>query len=86
MEAEVTDFIPPRLIETSGYMSRRRGENRAVSRYELEQYGAVTKLTVTSRIDMDSWGQWLFWPITRLILDWLSNRILKRIKEAAERA
>lgn len=86
MEAEVTDFIPPRLIETSGYMSRKRGVNRAVSRYELEQYGAVTRLTVTSRIDLDSWGQWLFWPITRLLLDWTSNRMLARIKETAEGA
>lgn len=84
MEAEITEFIPPRVIESAGYMSPRRRRNRAVSRYEIEQYGAVTKVTVTSRIDVDSWGQWLLWPVTRLAIDWAAKRQLKHIKNIAE--
>jgi uncharacterized protein YndB with AHSA1/START domain len=84
VEAEVTEYLPPRVIETSGYMSLRHRRDRAASRYELEQYGAVTQLTVTSRIDVDSWGQWVFWPITRLFIDWAAKRQLKQIRGIAE--
>ncbi len=84
-EVEVTEFSPPRVIEFTGSMSLRRGRDRAASRYEVEQFGTVSRLTVTSRIDLDRWYMRLLWPILRMTIEWAAQRQLKELKAAAER-
>jgi hypothetical protein len=74
------------VIEVVGFISPKRSRGRSVTRYEIEQFGAVSKLIVTSRVELDSWWIWLSWPVTRFFMDWLAFRQLKLLKAAAEKA
>lgn len=85
-ELEVTAFMPPRVIEFAGFLSLKRPRGRSVSRYEIEQYGSISKLIVTTRIEPDIWFLRFVWPLTRMVFGWLGAWHLKQVKAAAEKS
>jgi hypothetical protein len=85
LDIEVTEVIAPRVVEIAGFLSPKQSRGRSVSRYEIEQYGELSVLKVTSRTELDSWLLWLAWPLMLPLVSFYGMRQLKAIKAEAEK-
>lgn len=85
---DITDFVPDRVIEFSGSMSRdpKADSNRYVTRYELQRYGEVTRLVVVTTLNRLGWWSERFFGLVKPPMRWLTDWTLRKFKAFVERS